>query len=125
MKLWEDKESNLSFRFKCQFGHIDKIIEIKDKKSATAVLKNGEKIKLRKRGNDLDSDVILYHDSFGTLEFDWEDIEEIDFKHPPGNVRNFHGAKVFRKVLTIDGPLEGYIVWDFEEQPSYSKDSLY
>lgn len=123
MKLWEDKESKLSFRFKCQFGHIDKIIEIKDKKSATAVLKNGEKLKLRKRGNDLGADVILYHNSLGNLEFDWENIEEIDFKHPPGKARNFLGAKVFGKVLTIDGPLEGYIVWDFDEE-AFEKDII-
>ena len=70
MKLWEDKESNFGFRFKSQFGHIDKIIEITNSKSATAVLKNGEKIKLRKRGNDIGSDITLIHRSLGNLEFD-------------------------------------------------------
>lgn len=123
MKLWEDKESNFGFRFKSQFGHIDKIIEIKNSKSATAVLKNGEKIKLRKRGSDIGNDITLIHHSLGNLEFDWENIEEIDFKDPPSNVRNSYGAKIYGNVLTIDGLQEGYIVWDFEEE-AFEKDII-
>lgn len=116
MKLWEDKESKTSFRFKCQFGHIDKIIQINDKKSATVVLKNGERIKLRRRGDDVGEDIILYHNTLGKLEFDWENIKEINFSSVPRNTKNSLGAKIFGKATTIDGPLEGYIVWDFDEE---------
>lgn len=123
MKLWEDKDSKSRFYFKCQFGHIDKIIGFRDNKSATVVLKNGNKIKLRKRGNDIGEDVILYHNSLGKLEFDWQNIEEIDFKPAPRNLKNFHGAKIYGKALTVDGPLEGYIVWDFDEE-AFEKDII-
>lgn len=123
MKLWENKDSKSRFAFKCQFGHIDKIIEFKDSKSATAVLKNGKKLKLRRRGNDIGDDVFLYHKDLGKLEFDWEDIKEINFYTAPGNLKNINGAKVYGKVLTIDGPLSGYIVWDYDEE-AYERDVI-
>ena len=123
MKLWEDKDSKSRFAFKCQFGHIDKITDFKDNKSVTILLKNGDKIKLRNRGNEIGEDVILYHASLGKLEFDWQNIQEIDFDTAPRNLKNFHGAKVYGKVLTVDGPLEGYIVWDFDEE-AFAKDII-
>ena len=116
MKLWEDKESKNRFHFKCQFGHIDKIVDLKDNKYATAILKDGKKIKLRKRGNDIGEDIIMYHGSLGNLEFDWKNIKEIDFIATPGNLKNPTGNKIYGKVLTIDGPMEGYITWDFDEE---------
>lgn len=123
MKLWEDKDSKSRFAFKCQFGHIDKITDFRDNKSVTVLLKNGDKIKLRNRGNDIGEDVILYHHSLGKLEFDWKNIREIDFNPAPRNLKNFHGAKIYAKVLTVDGPLEGYIVWDFDEE-AFEKDII-
>ncbi|MCK5370582.1 MAG: hypothetical protein KAQ62_18595, partial [Cyclobacteriaceae bacterium] len=108
MKLWENKESKASFTFKCQYGHIDKIFGIGDNKSASLMMKSGERINLRRRTNDIGSDVILYHTSLGTLEFDWQNIKEIDFKSAPRNLKNYLGKKVYGKVLTIVGPMEGF-----------------
>lgn len=123
MKLWEDRDPKTNFVFKCQFGHISKITDFRDNKYVTAILKDGNKIKLRKRGNDIGDDIIMYHSSLGKIEFEWKNIKEIDFHFAPGNLKNFLGNRVYGKVLTIDGPLEGYIVWDFNEE-AFEKDLI-
>jgi len=116
MKLWEDKESKSSFRFKCQYGHIDKIIDFRDNKYVTVVLKGGKRIKVRRKGNDIGEDIIMQHASMGKLEFDWKNIKEIDFLPAPGNIKKMGGDKIYGKALTVDGPLEGYVTWDFDEE---------
>lgn len=116
MNLWENTESRSRFAFRCQFGHIDKITGIRDKKSATVLLKNGAEIKLRRRGDDIGRDIILYHSSLGKLEFNWIDIKEIDFFQAPGNVGQELNQKIFGQVTSVDGPLKGFIVWDFDEE---------
>lgn len=123
MKLWENKDNKSRFAFKCQFGHIDKITDLKDDKYATLILKSGDKIKLRRRGNGIGEDIILYHSSLGKLEFEWEDIKAIDFRSPPKNLKNALGGKIYGQALTTDGPLEGYIVWDFDEE-AFDKDII-
>lgn len=123
MKLWEDKDSKSSFAFKCQFGHIDKLSDFKDNKYVTAFFKNGHKLKLRKRGNDIGDDITMHHSSLGRLEFDWKNIKEIDFKTAPQKLKNINGSKIYGKALTVDGTLEGYIVWDFDEE-AFEKDMI-
>lgn len=116
MNLWENKDHKSRFAFKFQFGHIDKITDFRDNKYVTLHLKNGQKIKLRKRGDSIGEDIIMQHPSLGTLEFDWDNIKSIDFFEAPGNLRNHYGFKIYGKAMTIDGLREGYIVWDFDEE---------
>lgn len=116
MKLWENKDNKSRFAFKCQFGHIDKITNLKDDKYATLVFKNGSQLKVRRRGNDIGKDILMYHSSLGKLEFDWEDIREINFSTAPKALKNHLGAKIYGQALTTDGLLEGFVVWDFDEE---------
>jgi hypothetical protein len=116
MNLWENKDHKSRFAFKCQFGHIDKITDLRDNKYATLHLKSGRKINLRRRGDDIGEDIIMQHPSFGSLEFDWSNIKSIDFFESPKNLRNYYGSKIFGKAITVDGLREGYIVWDFDEE---------
>ena len=44
MKLWENKDTKSSFAFRCQFGHIDRITNIRDNKTASIVFKNGQQL---------------------------------------------------------------------------------
>ena len=116
MNLWEDKESKSRFVFKCQFGHIDRIICTSDEKSATVVLKNKRQIDLRRRTRDIGSDIVMYHAQLGKLEFDWGGIREINFSSAPARLENQLGAKIYGKALTVHGEIEGYITWDFDEE---------
>jgi len=123
MKLWENKDHKSRFAFRCQFGHIKKITNIKDNKYATLTLKNGEKIRVRRRGDDIGQDVFLYHSSLGVLEFDWQNIKAIEFMPAPRNLKNQLGGKLYGNALSVDGPVEGYVVWDFDEE-GHEKDIL-
>jgi len=123
MKLWENRDHKSRFAFRCQFGHIKKITDLKDNKYATVMLKNGEKISVRRRGDDIGQDIYLYHSSLGVLEFDWQNIKTIEFKPAPRNLKNQLGGKLYGNALTVDGPVEGYVVWDFDEE-GHEKDIL-
>jgi hypothetical protein len=123
MKLWENKDNKSRFAFKCQFGHIDKITDLIDDKYATLLFKNGERLKVRRRGNDVGEDIIIYHKSLGKLELDWEDIKEIDFSAAPKEFKNYNGSKIYGKALAVDGPVEGFVVWDFDEE-AFDKDII-
>ena len=94
-----------------------------DRKSATVILKNGTNLKLRKRGSVIGSDIILFHETYGKIDFDWDDIKEIKFQSTPGNMKNALGEKIFGEVLTTDGKYEGFIVWDYNEE-AFGKDII-
>jgi len=106
-----------------RFGYVDRIIPSSRSKT-TVILKNGEKHKFS-GGSDLSSSIreLLIDDiNEGTVELDWGDIDEIQFKpedpaYKPS--REFSGYRLYGVVETESGiSFEGFIQWDVDEMMS-------
>ncbi len=121
MQLWENRDPKSKFYFKCYFGQISRI-DADDEKHATIYFKDNEKIELKRRGNDIGSDITLFDDKLGKLQFEWENIKTIQFFEAPKRTVNQLGSPVYGRLLTADGTYEGYIVWGNQE--SFTKDPI-
>jgi len=106
-----------------RFGYVDRIIPSSRSKT-TVILKNGEKYKFS-GGSDLSSSIreLLIDDiEEGTIELDWGDIDEIQFKSEESAYqpsREFAGYRLYGVVETESGiTFEGFIQWDVDEMMS-------
>lgn len=115
MALWEDKNPDVNFSFKCNYGDLVRLDWSKPN-LAIASLKNGDRIRLkRNRGDDVSSNVHIFEESLGTLRMRNEDLKYVRFMAAPPNSRHIGGRLMYGEVFTTSGTFEGFIGWDQEE----------
>lgn len=122
MALWEDKNPNAHFAFRCYYGDIKKLT-IRADNIVLLRLKNGKEISLRRnRGGDLDKKINVFDQQKGKVQFGFDRIHAIVFQDTPSNFNCPLGTPVYGKVSTTRGVFEGFITWDREE--CLSKDKI-
>ena len=122
MALWEDKNPNPNFAFRCYYGDIRKLTVQADN-TVLLRLKNGKEISLRRnRGSDLDKKVTIFDPNKGQFKFGFDRIHAIAFQDTPASFNCPLGMPVYGKVSTTQGVFEGFITWDMEE--CLSKDKI-
>ena len=114
MELWEDRNPDMSFMFRCSFGDMVRLEALPDDQ-VELTLRNGHRISLKKDGGDVDEDIIVVDQSLGRQKFDFSDIRSIQFQSNPGNFQSSLGEPVYGKVMTSNGIYEGFVTWDREE----------
>ena len=107
-----------------RFGHVDQI-EVLSRNSARFTLKSGETVDLTARASDLGSGLraLIVDDANGMrAEFEWRDLDVIDFIPPPPGERPREG-RLFGTLTTRTGmEFTGYVTWDVDE--IYTSDVL-
>ena len=114
MELWEDRNPDFSFMFRCSFGDIEKLESIGDN-LVSLRLKNGHKINLKEDGGDIDDDITVIDNSLGRQKFKFSNVKSILFSSTPESYRSPMGKPVYGKIMTSSGIYQGYITWDREE----------
>jgi len=114
MALWEDRNPDQNFVFRCQFGNLVKLVDL-DQGRVALYLKNGQRIYLVDDQDDLDTQIVIVDKNIGTQEFGFSAVQEIQFKSAPRDLDNAFGEPVYGKIMTSNGTFEGYITWDDEE----------
>ena len=106
-----------------RFGHIDRI-DVRDNRSATFTLRSGEQVRMHGRATDLGSGLraLVVDQQDIRAEFNWRDLESIDFMPPPESRRPLE-SRMFGTLTTRTGmEFTGYVTWDIDE--IYSTDIL-
>lgn len=116
MALWEDKNSNPNFAFRCYYGDIRKLT-VQPNNTVLLRLKNGKEISLRKnRGGDLDKKITIYDQRKGRqFKFEFDRIHAISFQETPQSFDCPLGTPIYGKISTTKGVFEGFVTWDMEE----------
>lgn len=108
-----------------RFGHI-KSLEAIDDDAALLTLKSGEKIEMESNSTDLGESVreIVIEDlQKGEIEFEWEDIERIDFMQADAGLKSNYGHRLYGTLKTRTGQdFSGWVCWDIDEM--FTKDIL-
>ena len=107
-----------------RFGHVERI-EVTSRESARFTLKSGDSFELGSNATDLGSGlraVVVEGPGLATVEFDWRDLDEIEFKPAPDGTEaaeeRMHGTLTTRAGLSFTG----HIAWDRDE--IYTSDIL-
>jgi hypothetical protein len=101
-----------------RFGHIQ-VLEPTGSNRALLTLKSGEQVEFINGSTDIGNDnrgIVIEDENSGEIEFDWRDIERIDFmKTKPGALSNF-GEALYGTLTTRRGDsFTGLISWDVDE----------
>jgi hypothetical protein len=106
-----------------RFGHVDRI-DVLGRNSAMFTLKSGDQVELMGNASDLGTGLraLIVDEGYGrTAEFDWRDLETVDFT-PPGSTPPSE-SRLFGTLTTRNGlEFTGYVTWDVDE--IYSDDIL-
>ena len=107
-----------------RFGHVQRI-DVLGRDAARFTLRSGDQVELTGNASDLGSGLraLLVDEGDGTVaEFEWSDLDAIEFTAPPEGVRPSEG-RLFGTLVTRSGlEFTGYVAWDVDE--IYSSDIL-
>ncbi|MBU8921492.1 MAG: hypothetical protein KOO63_06710 [Bacteroidales bacterium] len=108
-----------------RFGHM-KSIEVIDDDAVLIVLKSGRELELEAGSTDIGTNIrelIIEDTDEGEIEFDWDDIEMVEFKQGGSSDVSSFGERLFGTVVTRRGDeFSGWICWDIDE--TFSKDVI-
>ena len=102
-------------QFVCFFGDIKKVIP-DGKKYAILEMKNGEKLEVKKNGEDIGLRIKIIDENDGEMRLKWRNIEEIEFMQAPEEIKEDFGKPLVAKVITSYGDFEGSIQWEEGEE---------
>ncbi|HSG99164.1 MAG TPA: hypothetical protein VLB27_03885 [candidate division Zixibacteria bacterium] len=107
------------------FGHISRL-EPLDDNAALLTLKSGQEIELEGGSTDIGDDMrelVIEDPEEGEIEFDWDDIEFVEFRESGASTSSLLGPRLYGSVTTRRGDVfTGYISWDVDE--SFGADVL-
>jgi hypothetical protein len=104
----------------CQvaFGHLE-AIEFTDDDAALLIFKSGEKVEVQARSTDIGDNIrgiIVEDEDRGEIEFEWDDIERVEFSQAPYEVQSEYGERIYGTLRTQKGDtFTGWVVWDADE----------
>lgn len=100
------------------FGYIKKITPDSDH-GADIMFKNGEELLVKSSSTDLGSamrELVIEDKDEGEIEFDWDDIDYIEFLEGSSEVTSNMGTRIYGTVTTDRaGEYTGWISWDVDE----------
>ncbi len=115
-RIWEDRYSNTSHVFSCQFGDI-KTLEDFGRSYITVGLKNGAKIRLNGGSNDIGANIQMQDEELGEIKITWSRIREVEFLPTPRNLEIKGGGPIYGTIETFrKGTFTGFIQWDHDER---------
>lgn len=121
----EDYSQNGSALSGVRFGHI-KTLEIIDDDAIIVTLKSGEEVELEGNSTDIGGsirEIVIEDMNEGEIEFDWDDIERIDFMQGDADVKSNYGERLYGTLVTRRGDeFTGWVCWDVDEM--FEKDIL-
>jgi len=101
-----------------RFGHISRL-EATGDDTVLLTLKSGKEVELENGSTDIGTsirEIIIEDMDEGEIEFDWEDIESVDFMQGPADRVSIYGERLYGKVQTRRGDeFTGCICWDVDE----------
>ena len=116
----EDEDAVTSAASGIRFGHV-RTLEVLSRRSAVLVLKCGEEVEFRggssDRGRSLRSVIVEDPEAVEIeFEFEWRDLEIIDFMQAPAGIGEPSASRLFGTLQTYSGEeFTGYVAWDNDE----------
>ena len=109
---------NMSAQCAVAFGHLEAIEFIEDD-AALLIFKSGEKLEVHASSTDIGDNIrgiIVEDPEEGEIEFDWEDIDRIEFSQGGHEVYSESGKRLYGTLTTRKGDtFTGWVVWDADE----------
>ncbi|MBN1885120.1 MAG: hypothetical protein JW876_06315 [Candidatus Krumholzibacteriota bacterium] len=100
------------------FGHIASLEVIGDDEVALT-LKSGDELEFSGGSTDIGDEIrgIVIEDAKkGEVEFDWEDVDRIDFSASPPGLASSFGDRLYGTLTTrSDDTFTGWVCWDVDE----------
>jgi len=117
--IWENKRSDVTHEFSCQFGNI-KTMKMIGPTKVRIGLKNGKNLDVGGSNyNDLNTTIHVIDEEIGKVKIKWHRIISIDFGQGDKSTGETFGKSVYGKVNTYrKGSFTGYIQWDHDERVS-------
>ncbi|MBN1163395.1 MAG: hypothetical protein JXB45_02340 [Candidatus Krumholzibacteriota bacterium] len=101
-----------------RFGHI-RSLEVLDDYTARLTLKSGETFEVQGGSTDIGKsirEIVVEDRNEGEIEFEWDDIERIDFEQNRGDLKSAFGERLYGTVTTQQNDeYTGWICWDVDE----------
>lgn len=100
------------------FGHI-KTLEVTDDNAVLLTLKSGQAVELESGSTDIGKSIrglVIEDSNEGEVEFDWKDMESIDFMQGGSDLKSKFGERLYGTLTTRrDDKYTGWVCWDVDE----------
>ncbi len=114
--IWSDSYKGSSHTFACEFGDISKII-MKRGDRVELEFRNGALLEVDGGSNDIGSDINMHDHELGRINFDWEDIQRVEFYEAPHHIIPPYGKPLYGTVTSErQKTYSGHIKWDLDER---------
>ncbi len=117
-KVRTKSDYRMSAQCTVAFGHLEAIEFIEDD-AALLVFKSGEELVVKASSTDIGDNIrgiIVEDPDEGTIEFDWEEIERVEFSQGGHEIYSDFGDRLYGTLTTRKGDtFAGWIVWDADE----------
>jgi hypothetical protein len=101
-----------------RFGHIT-ALDVIDDDAVLITLKTGETLEMQSYSSDIGEgirELVIEDRNEGEIEFDWEDVERIEFQQADPGLKSNFGERLYGTVITDRGDeFTGYLCWDIDE----------
>jgi len=100
------------------FGHI-KTLEVVDDDTVLLTLKSGQTVEMESGSTDIGKSIrglVIEDRNEGEIDFDWNDVERIDFMQGGSNLKSIFGERIYGTLTTRrDDKYTGWVCWDVDE----------
>ena len=120
--IWDNKNSQTTHKFSCQFGDIAYIKPGRDN-IVTLGFKNGMEMMVNGSGyNDIGSSIKIIDDEIGSLTVAWHRVRKVEFLPAQRGVTNGFGDPIYGTIETTrKGSFTGFVQWDHDERVGKDK----
>ena len=117
-KVKHKGEYNMSAQCAVAFGHLEAVEFIEDD-AALLIFKSGEELEVKAASTDIGDNIrgiIIEDKDEGEIEFDWEEIDRVEFSQASYEVYSDLGERLYGTLTTRKGDtFTGWVVWDADE----------
>ncbi len=117
-KVKHKGDYNMSAQCAVAFGHLEAIEFIEDDE-ARLIFKSGEELEVKASSTDIGDNIrgiIVEDEDEGEIEFDWMDIDRVEFSQASHEVYSDLGDRLYGTLTTrSNDTFTGWIVWDADE----------
>lgn len=112
---WGRNEWETTHEFRAEFGNISRI-DITRRSVVEVTLRNGDKIFVEDGSDDFGATIMLMDEELGSMKFNWNRIESIEFMNTPSKLKSRIGDALYGTVEYYGGTVTGFIQWDHDER---------